>query len=277
MDLNHRHTDFQSETKPRSRNRNPAIRFYRIPGRPTTADHTEFGNVSVDGGTLTRTFTVQNFGSQDLDLTNSPPLVRIIGTHAADFTLTLDASTPIAVGGPATTFQVTFDPDGIGLRQARIRIKSNDVDEPTYNFAVQGTGSVPEMDVQGNAISIADGDTIPSTTDHTDFEDVALDGVSIIRTFTILNTGSAELSLTESPRVSMGGAQAADFTLTIDATSPVPPAGQTTFQVTFDPSAVGLREATISIANNDADENPYTFSIQGTGITSIYLPIIQNN
>jgi len=58
---------------------------------------------------------------------------------------------------------------------------------------------------------------------------------------------------------------AADFTVTANATTPVAASGQTTFQVTFDPSAPTLRWATISIANNDADENPYNFSIQGTG------------
>ena len=41
--------------------------------------------------------------------------------------------------------------------------------------------------------------------------------------------------------------------------------GSTTFTVTFNPSALGLRSATVSIANNDADENPYDFAIQGTG------------
>ena len=39
----------------------------------------------------------------------------------------------------------------------------------------------------------------------------------------------------------------------------------TTFTVHFDPSATGLRSATISIDNDDADENPYDFAIQGTG------------
>jgi hypothetical protein len=39
----------------------------------------------------------------------------------------------------------------------------------------------------------------------------------------------------------------------------------TTFQVKFNPSATGLRSAALSFANNDANENPYNFSIQGTG------------
>ena len=50
--------------------------------------------------------------------------------------------------------------------------------------------------------------------------------------------------------------------------------GSTTFQVTFDPSADGLRIATISIANNDSNENPYTFAIQGTGISA---PVITSS
>jgi hypothetical protein len=128
------------------------------------------------------------------------------------------------------------------------------------------------MDVKGNGSTISDGDTTPSTADHTDFGSAAVAGGSIIRTFTILNTGSADLNLTDSPRVTIGGTHAADFTLTNDAGTPIAGSGQTTFQVTFDPSVGGLRQATISIANNDADENPYDFSIQGTGITFPDVP-----
>jgi len=34
---------------------------------------------------------------------------------------------------------------------------------------------------------------------------------------------------------------------------------------------VGVRSATISIANDDADENPYNFSIQGTGSSALHV------
>ena len=54
--------------------------------------------------------------------------------------------------------------------------------------------------------------------------------------------------------------------LTVDATTPVGASGGTTpFTITFDPTTTGLRSATVSIANDDSDENPYTFDIQGTG------------
>lgn len=131
-----------------------------------------------------------------------------------------------------------------------------------YTITVTGT---PEIDVQGNSVSIADGDTTPSTSDHTDFETAAVSGGTVTRTFTIRNTGNADLNLTGDPKVAISGAQADDFTVVSQPSSPVSPSGSSTFDVRFDPSASGLRAASISIANNDSDENPYDFSIQGTG------------
>ena len=127
--------------------------------------------------------------------------------------------------------------------------------------------AVPEMDLVGNSQSIPDGDSTPSLTDHTDFGGVSVSGGTITRTFTIENTGTANLNLTGTTEVTLSGPQAGDFSVTSQPISPVDPGGGTTnFQVEFDPGSSGLRQAVISIANNDSDENPYTFIIQGTGI-----------
>jgi hypothetical protein len=122
----------------------------------------------------------------------------------------------------------------------------------------------PEMDVQGNGISISDGDSTPSTSDHTNFGSAEIAGGTVDRTFTILNPGNAALNLSGAPAVVVGGTNAADFTVTVEPNSPVAARSSATFTVRFDPSEIGLRAATLSIANNDADENPYNFSIQGT-------------
>ena len=138
--------------------------------------------------------------------------------------------------------------------------------------AIQTLGVVapePEMVVKGNNVSIPDGSSAPSLTNHTDFAGTAVSGGTVTRTFTINNTGSANLNLSGSPRVAVSGTNAADFTVTAQPTSPVAPSGSTTFSVTFDPSASGTRTAMLSIANNDADENPFNFTIQGTGKTSM--------
>lgn len=135
--------------------------------------------------------------------------------------------------------------------------------------------NAPEIDIKGNTVSITNGDITPSLTDHTDFGSTPVVGGTVIRTFTIENLGTASLNLTgSSPYVSIGGAHAADFSITSIPTTPIAASGSTTFQITFDPSALGVRMATISIANDDSDENPYTFAIQGTGTNSAESDII---
>ena len=233
---------------------------------PQVADDTDFGSVVVVGGTNTNTFTIENTGFAALNLTGAPKVV-VGGTHAADFTVTAQPSTPVASGGGTTTFQVQFDPSATGLRTATISIANDDADENPYDFTIQGTGTAtPEMDVSGLGNSIADGDATPSAADDTDFGNVDVVGGTNTNTFTIENTGSADLNLTGVPKVIVGGTHAGDFTVTVQPSTPVASGGgTTTFQVQFDPSATGLRTATLSIANDDADENPYNFSIQGTG------------
>ncbi|MBP6793737.1 MAG: choice-of-anchor D domain-containing protein, partial [Saprospiraceae bacterium] len=128
---------------------------------------------------------------------------------------------------------------------------------------------LPEINILGNAISIADNDPSPSAGDHTDFGSVNINAGTVVRTFTIQNTGLANLTLSGNPIVSISGTHAADFTLTTLPMSPVSPSGSTNFQITFNPSATGTRSATVNIANNDADEDSYNFNIQGTGFCNL--------
>ncbi len=128
----------------------------------------------------------------------------------------------------------------------------------------------PEMSVSGNGSTIADGDASPSTGDHTDFGAAAVDNdATQVRTYTITNTGTANLNLTNpSPYITITG-HTSDFTLTANPSTPVAAGGgTTTFSITFNPTTTGTRSGSISIANNDSDENPYNFDIQGVGFTS---------
>lgn len=138
------------------------------------------------------------------------------------------------------------------------------VDDITWTCGPVG----PEINVQGGSplVTINDNDNSPSNIDWTDFGSTDITSGTVIRTFTIQNTGTLPLNLTDaSPYVVIGGANAADFTLTANPSAIIASGGSTTFQVTFNPSAVGARNATISIANNDSNENPYNFSITGNG------------
>ena len=228
---------------------------------PSTADFTDFGSTAVTGGTVARTFTIQNTGGFALNLTGAP---KVALTGSSDFTVTTQPASPVAATSGTTTVVITFDPSSTGLKTASVSIPSDDADENPYTFGIQGTGTEPEVNVTGNGVTIADGDTTPSTADFTDFGSLSVLTGTVARTFTIQNTGTGALNLTGTPKVVITGSS--DFTVTTQPASPVAAtSGTTTFVVTFDPSSVGLKTATVSFANDDADENPYNFDIQGTG------------
>ena len=126
--------------------------------------------------------------------------------------------------------------------------------------ADEGVAAPAEMDM-----GIADGDATPSTSDSTDFGTVNL-GQTLSVTYTITNSGGTALTLSGTPKVAVSGTHSSDFTVTTQPSSPVSAnGGTTTIVVKFTPSATGVRSAALSIDNDDANENPYNFSIQGTG------------
>ncbi|MFZ5518918.1 MAG: choice-of-anchor D domain-containing protein [Candidatus Zhuqueibacterota bacterium] len=231
---------------------------------PATSDDTDFGEVEVAAGAVEHTFTIENTGNTELNLTGGSPLVVVTGNG---FSLVTDAATPVAADGGTATFTIRFEPATAGVVTGNVSIANDDADENPYDFAIQGAGmGAAEMDALGNSVSIADGDATPSSADHTDFGSADISSGSVDRVFTIANLGNLDLNLTGAPKVQIGGANAADFSVTVQPSSPVAASGNTTFTVHFDPSVVGLRSATVSIANDDANENPYDFAIQGAGM-----------
>lgn len=156
-----------------------------------------------------------------------------------------------------------FDPTDIGTQTATISIANDDSDEDPYTFDVSGivTPPAPEINILGSGITIPDGDDTPRTDDDTDFGSAAKDASNVVHVFTIQNIGTLPLDLTGSPDlVSISGSS--DFSVTTQpATDPIPVAGSTTFVVTFDPTTFGTQTATVSIANNDSNEDPYTFTV----------------
>jgi hypothetical protein len=124
----------------------------------------------------------------------------------------------------------------------------------------------PEMDVAANDISITTGDNTPELADGTHFGTVPVLADSYVQKFTIVNNGNADLSISGVPRVTIAGANPDDFHVVTQPASLVAPGKQTTFEIQFHPLAAGSRTATVSIANNDDSEHPYTFTIQGNGL-----------
>ena len=98
-------------------------------------------------------------------------------------------------------------------------------------------------------------------------------GANTSLAFTIRNDGYSDLT---GLAVSKDGTDAGDFILgTLGATT-LAAKTSTTFTVTFAPIATGPRTATIHIASNDADENPFDINLTGgSGETTIAEAIDQ--
>ncbi|MFC1498823.1 choice-of-anchor D domain-containing protein [Verrucomicrobiota bacterium] len=120
-----------------------------------------------------------------------------------------------------------------------------------------------EMAVSGDGVEIKAGDDTPELSDGTEYGNVIV-GQPLEQVFVVTNNGALDLSLTGTPVVAISGA--ADFAVTNQPTASIVPAGSSVFTVRFKPLTAGVKTAEVSIANNDNDENPYTFAIQGTGL-----------
>ncbi|MCB0475377.1 MAG: choice-of-anchor D domain-containing protein, partial [Flavobacteriaceae bacterium] len=225
----------------------------------SATDDTDFGRTSI-GVPVTHQFTVNNTG-QDNIFISLPPAINDLGTGTSDWSTTNPSF--IVTPGGSTTFDVTFNPTVPGVQNVEISIISNDPDENPYTFWVQGAVE-PDIEITGNGNVIPVGQTAVSPVDNTDFG-IALIGVPLTRQFTINNTGSDNLFISLPPAINDTGTGTADFSITNPAFS-VPPAGSSTFDVTFTPTTVGEQIVEISITSNDPDENPYTFYVRSIGL-----------
>ncbi len=132
-----------------------------------------------------------------------------------------------------------------------------------------------DINLKGNGNNIANGSTTPITTNYTDFGSAAVASGTQVRTFTIENLGGETLNLTSTPLVSITGTHAADFMVTTQPGTSVNRSSSTAFVITFDPSADGIRTATVNISNNDPTKPSYTFNIQGKGGAAVITKIME--
>jgi hypothetical protein len=219
------------------------------------ADGGSFSNAqgTAVGVTTTYTFTIHNIGSQDL--TVGTPQV----TAGQNCTATLNTAPAGTVSpGGNTTFSVDVDPAAAGAWDLAVSFGNSDPNEDPYDFTVDGTAAgapSPEIELEDSAgAAIALGATVTATSG-------GAVGSTTTLTYTIRNTGSLALSV-GTVQVTAGANCAASL-----ASSPaasVQPGGSTTFDVDVQPAAAGTWTFDVSIANDDANENPYDFSVDGT-------------
>ncbi len=212
---------------------------------PSVSDGTDFG-VTVVGAPVTHTFTIANTGGDTLSLSS----LSLPGGFSIP--------TSVVKGGGSTTFGVRCQASSEGTWTGSVSIVSNDPDQSPYSFTItcRVNAPVPDIDVQGGGLSIADGDATPSVSDGTDFG-ATLTGTPLVDTFTIANMGTAILNLSSI-------SYPAGFSLASTPATAIAAGDGASFDLRCDASSAGTWTGDVSIGSDDPDEDPYTFAVTCT-------------
>lgn len=229
----------------------------------------------VAGTERSITYTIRNRGSQSLNLTNASATISGASNVGTPVVSNYSATT-IADQDELATFTVTYTPPIAGAFGFDIDIISNDPDEATFDIPVTGTATgTSAINIQGNGQDIDYVSNSPSVSNDTDFGDVEL-GVKTTRTYTIQNTGTDALNITD---ISTDGG---DFTTSNVPTS-VAAQSTATFNVDLTATVAGSRSAIISVKSDDLSKANYNFNVKANslapeiGISSTLNNYITNN
>ncbi|TND08289.1 MAG: hypothetical protein FD123_2431 [Bacteroidetes bacterium] len=251
---------------------------------PAAADHTDFGSVLTCNGAIVRTFTIQNQGSGNLNISS----VNISGAHTYDFAL-ISAPASVVPASGSTTFQVRFTPSASGIRTVSVIINNNDANEAAYNFNIQGTDNsdtVPpvancrNISLYLNASGIAN--IVPAMIDNgsTDNCSIASMNVSTIG-FNWSNVGNNNVTLTVTD--GRGNISTCTGIVTVlDSTRPV--AVSQDIVITLD--SAGNASITGAMVDNGSTDacgiasmtvNPGSFTCSNIGMNNVVFTVTDNS
>jgi hypothetical protein len=199
--------------------------------------------------------------AQAVTLTNTGDLALAVAsiTNSGDFAQTDNCGSSVAVGG-SCTINVTFTPLAGGLLTGVLTITDNSkgVAGSTQTVSLSGTGTAVRL----SATSLSFG--------------AQLVGSSSLKTVMLTNLGSTPLSISGLSVVSFApltswGTKAEVFTIqggSCVAGGSVAGLGSCTINLLFKPIAVGVRSATLVIADSDPS-SPQTVNLRGTGTAAL--------
>lgn len=228
----------------------PAAVFTFTPGATTTSARVDLaqssdGDVGIIGNSGQATLSITSI-VQQAPLPSGATYQQIFPAGSCSTSPTLDNGqschlwlrfTPTVAGDTSSTFRITPSPGA------------------PRDVTLQGTGTRPQIS-PSNPPSLA-----------LDFASSQI-GVPKSATQVITSSGNAPLSFTTLPTAgsARGGNNPGDFSVGMVCTSgpPVLPAGTCTLTVTFTPTALGPRSATLTISSN-ATNGPLVIDLRGIG------------
>lgn len=211
----------------------------------------DFGSVATGTLSTSTTFTLSNAGG----LSTSPLTVTIGGTDPGAYQITSQSCSGSALApGASCTIAVQFAPATNGTLVSALTVSG--APGGTVTAALSAVGQQP-----ANLV------VTPSSSDH---GSVVVGTTSAATTFTVTNTGGVASGILG---VTLGGATPNDFAIGASSCTGILLAagGTCTVSVTFTPSSVIARSATLSIAGTPGGTAVATLAGNGIPSAGLYV------
>lgn len=205
-----------------------------------------FGAQSVGTMSAAQTITVSNPGTAPLGFNGS---ISATGANAGDFNVANNCPPSLGASG-SCTITVTFKPTAPGNRTAAISIADNAPGSP-QTIALSGTATQPIVVLSPTSVN---------------FGSEVAGSASAAVPLTVMNSGSGALIF--NGKLSLTGANPGDFSETDTCTGTnvtIAPNTACAIQVTFKPSVLGARAASLVLTDN-APDSPQSVALSGNGM-----------
>ena len=233
---------------------------------PSISEGTYFGSVLLStptNETPRNIFVLKNLNSGTGD-TLVYRDARIEGVDSGDFVLTNLSEGEIAEGNEID-FEIKFDPDTVGEKNATLTFETNVPGQYTQSFGLRGMGvTAPSVLVEGRIGDgpygvIEDGAAVDFN-NGTAFGEIAVNG-TVTRTFRITNNGDGDLTFPGGNPGASGEFEVVGF-----PEGPVGAGESSDFSLIFKPTFPGEQTEFFAFQTNIPSTPIFNFAISGTGV-----------
>jgi len=206
---------------------------------------TDFGIVTVGSASAQEPVSIQNTGGVPVSITS----YSVAGADPSDFSVASNTCGAILAPDAICAVNMIFTPTAGGERTAKLEVTDN------------ATGSPQAVGLSGVGQSGVSSLTLPADLDIGN----TVSGSPITASVTLVNNGTEAITIT---KTAITGTNPSDFAVTYNPCSVINPDSTCAVQISFNPTASGVRTATLSFTDN-ATGSPQTITLVGVGQPSV--------
>ena len=211
---------------------------------------------TVAGASDSLTYTLANSGTEAETIVGTPLLIA-----KSNCTVTLKTAPAASIGvSGSTTAVISVTPVAAGAWSFTVAITDSDPTDNPYTWTVSGTAAASS----GSALSVSRASTVIGP-QGTDVVSGSLVATPDILTYVLTNDGIAAETTIGTP--ALGSLTNCTATLTTAPTGTLAVSAMTSLAITVTPVAAGAWSFTVSVADSDPANNPYTCTASGSATT----------